>query len=403
MGQLGLKSTSIGIFGRRLVLCRIRSPRAVRGPPTFLCVEEQMCELYAIHSSDSPFLQSSPSVAAEGQASPNRLIQSHHYRFPIKTKISLPQSLKAPFIKFTINNGLLTILLTLATLFTQLELSSSAQVSSTQHLAKRGHSLQKRAEGNFAGRSTFYDPGLGACGNYNGPGDFIVALNANQFTANKWCGKKIKIFFGGKNTIATIVDECPGCPTNGLDMSPSLFEFFASKDVGVFYMSWSLVDGSSDPPAPAPAPKPAPSPPPPPPPPPPSTSTQAKKEDPTPAPKKDDPTPVKKDDPPTPTKQDPPPPAYTQSTVISHSNPFAAFQSGSNTAALASRPVTITNTASSTGFTNNGATYQSTSYQQSSTNVYATGGNLDAINQLVISFGALAAASAGNALNNNQH
>ncbi|KAH9465092.1 hypothetical protein Pst134EA_012989 [Puccinia striiformis f. sp. tritici] len=266
-----------------------------------------------------------------------------------------------------------TILLTLATLFTQLELSSSAQVSSTQHLAKRGHSLQKRAEGNFAGRSTFYDPGLGACGNYNGPGDFIVALNANQFTANKWCGKKIKIFFGGKNTIATIVDECPGCPTNGLDMSPSLFEFFASKDVGVFLHE--LVE--DQPPA--------------------------KKEDPTPAPKKDDPTPVKKDDPPTPTKQDPPPPAYTQSTVISHSNPFAAFQSGSNTAALASRPVTITNTASSTGFTNNGATYQSTSYQQSSTNVYATGGNLDAINQLVISFGALAAASAGNALNNNQH
>ncbi|KAI9622046.1 hypothetical protein H4Q26_015484 [Puccinia striiformis f. sp. tritici PST-130] len=304
-----------------------------------------------------------------------------------------------------------TILLTLATLFTQLELSSSAQVSSTQHLAKRGHSLQKRAEGNFAGRSTFYDPGLGACGNYNGPGDFIVALNANQFTANKWCGKKIKIFFGGKNTIATIVDECPGCPTNGLDMSPSLFEFFASKDVGVFYMVSPIVGPLSmaalihqhqlqllsqlhhrhHPP--------------PPPPPPPKVEDQppAKKEDPTPAPKKDDPTPVKKDDPPTPTKQDPPPPAYTQSTVISHSNPFAAFQSGSNTAALASRPVTITNTASSTGFTNNGATYQSTSYQQSSTNVYATGGNLDAINQLVISFGALAAASAGNALNNNQH
>ncbi|KAH8107177.1 hypothetical protein BXZ70DRAFT_281371 [Cristinia sonorae] len=30
-------------------------------------------------------------------------------------------------------------------------------------------------------RFTFYDVGLGACGKYNQPGDFIVALTAQQF------------------------------------------------------------------------------------------------------------------------------------------------------------------------------------------------------------------------------
>ncbi|OAV89417.1 hypothetical protein PTTG_06113 [Puccinia triticina 1-1 BBBD Race 1] len=159
--------------------------------------------------------------------------------------------------------ALTAILLSLTILISQIQLGQSAKLNPIPLLTKRAahHSLHKRGEGKFPGRATFYDPGLGACGQTNGPGDFIVALNQAQYTANKWCNKKIKIFFGGKSTEATIVDECPGCPENGLDMSPSLFEFFASKDVGVFYMSWSLLDGSSD--GPDPAPKPAPPPPPP--------------------------------------------------------------------------------------------------------------------------------------------
>ncbi|KNZ45443.1 uncharacterized protein VP01_8106g1 [Puccinia sorghi] len=132
-----------------------------------------------------------------------------------------------------------TVLLSLAILLTQLQFGSSAQLTPLHLLTKRGHhhSLQKRGDVTFSGRATFYDPGLGACGNTNGPNDFIVALNQDQYQANKWCGKKIKITSGGKSTFATIQDECPGCPFGGLDMTPSLFEFFSSKDAGVFYMA----------------------------------------------------------------------------------------------------------------------------------------------------------------------
>lgn len=36
------------------------------------------------------------------------------------------------------------------------------------------HALSKRA---FNGRGTFYDVGLGACGQYSSPGDYMVALS----------------------------------------------------------------------------------------------------------------------------------------------------------------------------------------------------------------------------------
>ena len=69
----------------------------------------------------------------------------------------------------------------------------------------------KGSRGSFAGCASWFDPDMGACGKKNGPGDFIVALDAAQFNLG-WCGKKIEISFGGKSTAATIVDECPGCP-----------------------------------------------------------------------------------------------------------------------------------------------------------------------------------------------
>ncbi|KAH7924558.1 hypothetical protein BV22DRAFT_1013080 [Leucogyrophana mollusca] len=122
--------------------------------------------------------------------------------------------------------------------------------------------LYKRFDG---ARFTYYADGLGACGKTNAPGDFIVALNSAQFGGGGDCFKSITITVNGKTTGAQIVDECPGCPFGGLDMSQGLFDFFASESVGVLYGSWWF-DGQAPPP-----------PPPPPtwqPPPPPSTTWQ---------------------------------------------------------------------------------------------------------------------------------
>jgi len=136
--------------------------------------------------------------------------------------------------------------------------------------------VQKRTPG----RATYYAVGQGACGSWNVPSDFIVALNAAQFETGGYpssqCGRGITINYNGMSAHATVMDECPavGCSYGDLDMSEGLFTFFAPTSVGVFYMDWSFdgEDGSgSQPTTQAPAP----------PPPPPTTTTPAWTPDPT--------------------------------------------------------------------------------------------------------------------------
>jgi hypothetical protein len=119
--------------------------------------------------------------------------------------------------------------------------------------ARRHHEVAKRAEGDVVlhkrfsnARFTFYAAGLGACGKTNSGSDFIVALNTPQYGSGSpgpQCFKTITITANGKTTTATIMDECPGCPYGGLDMSRGLFDFFASESVGVIYGSWTFGSG----------------------------------------------------------------------------------------------------------------------------------------------------------------
>ncbi|KAN0077249.1 hypothetical protein V8E55_011104 [Tylopilus felleus] len=141
------------------------------------------------------------------------------------------------------------------------------------HQAKRNHvhrhsDLARRDPGELdtykrqgGDRFTFFADGLGACGIFNQPTDFIVALNSAQFS-QAMCFVEITITIGGLSTQAQITDECPGCPPGGLDFSQGLFEFFADLSVGVLYGSWEA-GGSSSSPSTSP-----------PPPPPPTTSTE---------------------------------------------------------------------------------------------------------------------------------
>ncbi|KAG1821104.1 RlpA-like double-psi beta-barrel-protein domain-containing protein-containing protein [Suillus subaureus] len=124
-------------------------------------------------------------------------------------------------------------------------------VSATHVHDKRGRhqELAQRARGDVGihkrtfdnARFTFYDVGLGACGQYSSPGDFIVALNVAQYGAGypgPQCFKSITIWYGDKSAQATIMDKCMGCPYGGLDFSTGLFNYFASEDDGVLHGSW---------------------------------------------------------------------------------------------------------------------------------------------------------------------
>ncbi|KAG1804726.1 uncharacterized protein HD556DRAFT_1261401 [Suillus plorans] len=120
----------------------------------------------------------------------------------------------------------------------------------------RHQELAQRARGDVGNhkrsfdnaRFTFYDVGLGACGQYSSPNDFIVALNVAQYGAGypgPQCFKSITIWYGDKTAQATIMDKCMGCPYGGLDFSQSLFSYFASESGGVLYGSWRFNDGVS--------------------------------------------------------------------------------------------------------------------------------------------------------------
>ncbi|KDN44367.1 hypothetical protein K437DRAFT_224974 [Tilletiaria anomala UBC 951] len=98
--------------------------------------------------------------------------------------------------------------------------------------------------GIFSGRATNYAPGLGACGGYNTPSEYVVALNSAQF-GQEWCGKQISIWANGQSATAQVVDECPGCPDEALDMSPALFSQFAPISQGLFQMNWQVVDANA--------------------------------------------------------------------------------------------------------------------------------------------------------------
>lgn len=94
---------------------------------------------------------------------------------------------------------------------------------------------------------TYYDVGLGSCGLTSAPSEHIVAIPVSQMNnpanpnANPLCGKSVTIHYGGKTATAKIVDTCMGCKSGDLDMSTSLFSYFASMSEGrVSGMTWSI-------------------------------------------------------------------------------------------------------------------------------------------------------------------
>lgn len=136
-------------------------------------------------------------------------------------------------------------------LFLSLSLSLAVLVGannghlSNQALARKSHVGRSTSEKrSFPGHATYFADGLGACGHYNGPNDYIVALNSPQYGNGEDCGKQILIEGLGTSAIATIADECPGCPYGCLDFSEGLFKHFAALSVGEFQITWSFTDGS---------------------------------------------------------------------------------------------------------------------------------------------------------------
>ncbi|EJD39735.1 hypothetical protein AURDEDRAFT_70891 [Auricularia subglabra TFB-10046 SS5] len=104
------------------------------------------------------------------------------------------------------------------------------------------------------GDATFYDVGLGSCGAYNVPTDFIAAVSHELYDTfpgysggnpnnNPICGGWATAFHNGRSIRFQVQDRCGGCAGFGdLDFSHSAFvALFGSLDAGrVHGVRWVL-------------------------------------------------------------------------------------------------------------------------------------------------------------------
>ncbi|KAI9155434.1 Papain inhibitor [Paramyrothecium foliicola] len=74
------------------------------------------------------------------------------------------------------------------------------------------------------GDLTYYNTGLGACGETNKDTDFVAAVSPTIFDSKNACNKMIRVSYNGRSADVRIVDLCPGCDTYDVDLTPAAFQ-----------------------------------------------------------------------------------------------------------------------------------------------------------------------------------
>ncbi|KAF9560367.1 hypothetical protein CPC08DRAFT_690172 [Agrocybe pediades] len=81
---------------------------------------------------------------------------------------------------------------------------------------------------------------LGACGHNNKETDLVVALSSIKYANGSHCGKNVKVHYKGKSVTVKIVDKCPGCSMNSIDLSPAAFKHLADESLGRIQVTWEF-------------------------------------------------------------------------------------------------------------------------------------------------------------------
>jgi expansin (peptidoglycan-binding protein) len=86
---------------------------------------------------------------------------------------------------------------------------------------------------------------MGACGEYEADDSYVVALNSVQYgdmtKKSSWCGKTVRVHYGGKSVEAVINDACPECRYGSIDLTPPVFNTLGDPDVGILQVKWEVV------------------------------------------------------------------------------------------------------------------------------------------------------------------
>jgi expansin (peptidoglycan-binding protein) len=103
--------------------------------------------------------------------------------------------------------------------------------------------VEKRS---YSGDATYYNPSAGtnSCGTQASDSDLMVALNTAQMAnganpnANPNCGRQISVTGPKGSVTVTVLDTCPGCSNNDLDLSPAAFDKIADQAQGRVPITW---------------------------------------------------------------------------------------------------------------------------------------------------------------------
>ncbi|KAK7033919.1 hypothetical protein VNI00_012543 [Paramarasmius palmivorus] len=95
------------------------------------------------------------------------------------------------------------------------------------------------------GDATWYQPngGYGACGAPSKNSDLVVALPQGQYAGGKKCWKHLGVHYKDKYVDVTVVDLCPGCGPNDIDLSEGAFKKLASLGTGRIKVTWNVLGG----------------------------------------------------------------------------------------------------------------------------------------------------------------
>lgn len=126
-------------------------------------------------------------------------------------------------------------MITKLTVLVAAALGSAAAVDSR---APAGDAVVARAS--YSGDMTYFNPGLGACGQTNNDNDAVAAVSSAVYSSGGACNKQATLHYNGKSTTVKVVDLCPSCATGSIDVSPSAFQKLAPLSAGRVQITWEL-------------------------------------------------------------------------------------------------------------------------------------------------------------------
>ncbi|KAG1450683.1 hypothetical protein G6F56_008275 [Rhizopus delemar] len=98
--------------------------------------------------------------------------------------------------------------------------------------------IEKRTS--MSGDGTFYEVGLGSCGNTNTDTELVAALSSSLMSSGSYCGKSITVKSSSKSVTVKVVDSCPSCSKGDVDLSPAAFKKLAELSEGRISITWSI-------------------------------------------------------------------------------------------------------------------------------------------------------------------